>query len=194
MENLFLFNKKNRSTRDPARISLSLLPRNRLGLSTIVTTLILIVLSLVAVGVVWSFVNNLINKQITTSQACYGNSNKVKVNSQYTCYETLGANSYNIRFSLSLADVSADKVIVSISSASTIKSYEITNTLQTISGITPYPSGTQVILPGKNSGLTYRVTGFTSIPDSIKIAPVIGGTQCDISDSLSQIEDCALLA
>jgi hypothetical protein len=166
---------------------------NKLGLSDIVVTLILIVISLVAVGIVWGFVNNLINKQITTSQACYGNNNKVTINPQYTCYETAGTNKYNIRFSLSIGDVSVDKVIISVSSANAIKSYEITNTLQTVSGLKPVPSGSQVVLPGKNSGLTYNATGFTSTPDLIKIAPVIGGTQCDTSDTISQIEDCAIL-
>jgi len=167
---------------------------NKNGLSTIVVTLILVVISLVAVGIVWAFVNNLINKQITTSEACYGNYEKVKLNPQYSCYEVVGANNYNVRFSLTLGDVKVDKVIVSVSSASTIKSYEITNTLQNISGLVPYPSGTQFVLPGKNSGLTYKATGFTSSPDSITIAPVIGGTQCDVSDSISQIEDCAILS
>jgi hypothetical protein len=164
------------------------------GLSTIVVTLILVVISLVAVGVVWGFVNNLINKQITTSEACYGHYDKVKLNPQYSCYELVGTNNYNVRFSLSVGDVKVDKVIISVASASAIKSYEVTNTLQNISGLVPYPSGNQSVLPGKNSGLTYRATGFTSSPDSIKIAPVIGGTQCDVSDTISQIEDCALLA
>ena len=134
MKKYFLLNKKNRS-----------------GLSTIVTTLILIVLSLVAVGVLWSFVNSLINKQINSNEACYGNSDKVKINSQYTCYETVGTNKYNVRFSLSLGDVRVDKVIVSVSYAGTTKIYTITNTLQDLSsqGLSPYPSGTKVILPMK---------------------------------------------
>ena len=191
MENHFLLHKKLKKKNFFRNYFLK---KNREGLSDIVTTLILVVISIVAVGIVWAFVNGLISKQITSSQACYGNNNKVTINSQYTCYETVGTNNYNVRFSLSLADVSVDKVIVSVSSASATKGYTIDNTLQTISGLTPYPSGTQVVLPGKNAGLTYKATGFTSPPDSITIAPVISGTQCDTSDSISQIEDCALLS
>jgi hypothetical protein len=169
--------------------------KNNKGLSTIVVTLILIVISIVAVGVVWTFVNSLISKQIGANEACYGNSDKVKINAQYTCYEVAGANSYNVRFSLSIGDVKVDKVLVSISSGGTSNSYTITNTPQIIPGLIPYPSGTQSVLPGKNAGLTYKVTTPTStIVDSIRIAPIIGGTQCDTSDSLSQIEDCAILS
>jgi len=170
-------------------------PKNRGGLSTIVVTLILVVLSLVAVGVVWGFVSNIINKQISSSQSCFGNYDKVKINGQYTCYEISGTN-YNLRVSLSMGDVQVDKVIVSVSSAGTSNSYAITNTAQNIAGLTPYPTGTSnlVVLPGKNAGLTYKATGFTSKIDSIKIAAVINGNQCDISDTLTQIEDCSLLA
>ncbi len=166
---------------------------NKNGLSTIVVTLILIVLSLVAVGMVWGFVSNMVNKQISSTESCFGNYDKVKLDGQYTCYEISGS-TYNFRFSLSMGDVQVEKVIVSVSSGGTSKSYTITNTAQTISGLTPYPSGTTVILPIQNAGLTYKATGFSSKIDSVKIAAVIGETQCDVSDMLTQIEDCSLLA
>jgi len=37
--------------------------KNKKGLSTVITTLIIVVLSLVAIGIVWVVVNNIINKQ-----------------------------------------------------------------------------------------------------------------------------------
>lgn len=184
--------KFKNNARNPACISMSLIPRNRSGLSQIVTTLLFIVLSLVAVGVVWGFVNNLITKQTSANEACYGNFDKITINNRYTCYE-LNNGVYNLRFSLSLGEVDVEKVIVGISSASATKSYEIPKTLQTVSGLKPVPSGTQVKLPDKNSGLTYNATGFTSKIDSVQIIPVIGGTQCQISDTISQIENCVLL-
>jgi hypothetical protein len=170
--------------------------KKKKGLSTIVVTLLLIALSLVAVGILWTFVNNLIKKQINSNEACYGNFNKVEINDKYTCYEVvLGANpAYNLIFSLSIKDVNVDKVIVSVSSANSVKGYEITNFSQTIPGLKPVPSGTQVKLPDKNAGLTYNATGFASIIESMQITPVIGGAQCEVSDTLSQIENCALLA
>jgi hypothetical protein len=168
---------------------------NKRGLSTIVVTLLLIVISLVAVGVLWGFVNNMIHKQISSNEACYGNFDKVQINKAYTCYEVMpGGTSYNIRFSIALQDVNVDKLIIGVYSASAIKSYELNSTPLTIVGLKPVPSGTTVKLPDKNSGLTYNGTGFSDKIDSIQITPVIGGTQCQVADSLSQIEDCALLA
>jgi hypothetical protein len=171
------------------------LDKNRKGLSTIVTTLLIVVLSLVAVGLVWGFVSNMIRNQIKTSESCYGNSDKVRINEQYTCYE-VRSGEYNLRVSLSIGDTSVDKVVVYVSSASAVKSYTITNTEGTVAGLLPIPylaGNVNVKLPGKNSGLTYNATAFSSIIDSVEIAPIIGGTQCDVSASLSQIESCALL-
>jgi len=91
---------------------------------------------------------------------------------------------------LMIGDIETDKVIVSVSSANAIKSYEITNEDQQDIGLTTYPSGGEVKLPEKNAGLTYIATGFNSAIDLIQIAPVIGGNQCEISDSLSYVEEC----
>lgn len=162
------------------------------GLSTIVITVILVALSMAAIAIVWSFVNNMIKTQIKNSESCFGNYDKVRINGQYTCYDSSKGIA---RFSLMIGDVSVDKVVVSVSSSSAIKSYTITNTAQPITGLNMFSGATpaNVILPGKNSGLTYNATGFTSKIDSIRIAPVIGGTQCEVSDSLSDIEDCVLI-
>lgn len=175
-----------------ARTSLS--KKNNKGLSAVITTLILVAVSIVAVGLIWSFVQSIINKQIENSEACFGNYEKVQINKQYTCYEKVSADNYNLRFSLSIGDAEIDKVLVSVSSASAVKSYEITNTPAPVSGLMMYPSNlTNVSLPGKNSGLTYKAGGLEGKVDSIQIAPVIGGNLCQVSDSFSEIEDCALL-
>lgn len=168
---------------------------NKKALSSVVTTIILVGLGIAAVGLVWTFVNGLIKGQISSSEACYGKLDSVQINKKYTCYEFAGGNpaTYNIRFSLSVGDVDIDKIIVGVVSNTTTKTYEITNTLQTIAGLKPVPSGTQVKLPEKNSGLSYNGTGIVGEITLLRIIPVIEGTQCEVSDSLSQIEDCALL-
>jgi hypothetical protein len=173
---------------------------NKRGLSTIIITVILIALSLAAVVLVWGFVNNLIKKQIGSTESCFGNYDKVQINKQYTCYEDLGTGAYALRFSLAVGSVNLTKVVVSVSSASAVKSYEITNEVQQIPNMANYPcvgecwwaDNLNIKLPGKNSGLTYRIIGFTSTMDLIQVAPVIGGEQCEAS-SLSEIESCDLL-
>ncbi|MCK9568231.1 hypothetical protein M0R72_04735 [Candidatus Pacearchaeota archaeon] len=168
-------------------------PKNPKGLSTIVTAVILIALSMAALVVVWGFVSNFINEEIGSSQSCFGNYDKVKLNKQYTCYEALGGGGFNLRFSLSVGDIDIDKVTVLVSSESAVKSYIITNENQTISGLTLYPSGiSSVTLPGKNSGISYIATGFNSKIDLIEIAPTIDDNLCEVSDSFSEIDNCAV--
>lgn len=169
---------------------------NKAGLSEVVTTLLIIVLSLVAIGVVWTFVSNLLHKQISSSESCVGNIDKVKLEPHYTCFESdSSGNPSAVRFSLSIGDIDVDKIIVSIASSNKIQSYTITNTPSSVGGLKPIPysGSTQVVLPGKNSGATYNATGFTGEIDSIRIAPVINGNQCDVSDSITQIEDCKFI-
>ncbi|OGJ13288.1 hypothetical protein A3K82_01890 [Candidatus Pacearchaeota archaeon RBG_19FT_COMBO_34_9] len=141
-----------------------------------------------AIVLVWVFINNIVKGQIKSSEACFGNFDKVSINEQYTCYDSAAD---LIRFSLIVGDIDVDKIIVSVSSASAVKSYTIINGT-TIPGLVMYSgeSPQTIILPGKNSGLTYNATGFASTADLIQIAPVIGGTQCEASDSVSEIEVC----
>jgi len=166
--------------------------KNRRGLSAIVITVILIALSMAAVVLVWTFISNVLNKEIKTTESCFASFDKVQINRQYTCYES---SSDILRFSLSVGDVKVDKIVVSVSSASAIKSYEIANGT-TISGLSMYSGDDPdtIILPNKNSGLTYNATGFSSNVDLIQIAPVIGGSSCDVSDTISQIEDCTFFS
>ena len=164
---------------------------NKKGLSEVVTTVIIIALSLAAIVVVWGFVSGFINQEIESSQSCFGNYDKIKLNKLYTCYEPLVGGGYNLRFSLGVGDVEVDKVVVSVYSESSVKSYTLTNENQTITGLRLYPSMlTNVILPQKNSGLSYEAAGFTDKIDSIEIAPTIGDSQCEISDSYSEIDNC----
>jgi hypothetical protein len=167
---------------------------NKKGLSTLIVTVILIALSLVAVGLLWGFVSNIVNGQIKNSEACYGNYDKVKLNTPYICYETSDNVNYKVRVSLSIGDVNIDKVLVSISSKGSSNSYTISNTAQAINGLANYPSATtQIKLPDKNAALTYIATGFSAPVDYIRIAPVIGGVQCEMSDSTNEIPNCVLL-
>ena len=59
------FYKKQSKTDQRSTIFLM---KNRKGLSTIVVTLTIILLSIVAVGIVWVFANNMIKKQISSSK------------------------------------------------------------------------------------------------------------------------------
>jgi len=156
------------------------------GLSGVITTIILIALVLAAVAIVWVTVNNLLTDRLSAAESCMNIFEKVEINDLYTCYDDP-----NFQFSISIKDIIVDEVIVSVSGGGATKSYTLTNEEQSISGLGPYPSGSgNVKLPGKNSGSTYVSSDFSSTPDSIKVAPVIDGNQCEVSDSVVEIYSC----
>jgi len=167
------------------------------GLSTVIVTLLFVLLSIVAIGIVWVFVRGLINEQIQSTETCYKNYDKITITERYTCYDVVEADNYSLRFSISIGDVDVEKVVVYVASAGAIKSYELTNSTQQIVGLTMYSaSGTgssNVALPAKKAGLTYVASDFTNPIDSVQIAPVISGQQCDTSDSVFDLEDCKLV-
>ncbi len=165
--------------------------KNKKGISSIIATLLLIVLTVVLIVVVWSVVNNLIKGKISQSSACFGNFDEVTLNDLYSCYDY---DLKNVQISLNIGDIDVGGVLVSIASGSQTKSFTLTNELKSISNLTYYDETSPVKLPDKNSGVTYIYSwGGSDIPNSIQIAPIIEEQQCPASDSITTLDNCALL-
>ena len=163
---------------------------NKKGISTVIATVLMIAIVIVIVGIVWISISGLIGQQIESSESCFGNFGKVTLDKRYTCYNP---SSNELQFSINVGDIVLDSVLVSVSSQSGAKSFEIENT--TISDVKRYGGvyGEIIEIPEKNAGVTYVVNvsglGITN-PDSISIAPIINKNQCEVSDSLSNIGVC----
>lgn len=164
------------------------------GLSGVITVLILITLVMAATGIIWTVINKIVKESLEEAEACFGNYEEVTINSEYTCYNSIGEGNVNVQFSINIGDIEIDELLISIATEDTSKTFKINNELQGIESLGPYPSDSgDVKLPGKNSGLTYIASGFSSEPVLIRIAPVINNNQCEVYDSLSEIVDCLLL-
>ena len=160
------------------------------GISTVIATMIMITLVMAIVAIVWVSVRSLIDEQIETSESCFGNFGKVKLDKRYVCYNS---SSNEFQFSISMGDIIVDSVLVSISSKSGTKSFKLSN--NTISNVKMYNGvyGEVVTIPKKNSGFTYIAdVGGLGIgePDTVSIAPIINENQCEVSDSVSDIGKC----
>ncbi len=169
------------------------MPKHKKGLSLVIATLILVLLSLVLAGVVWGVVNKIIKEKVDEVNSCFGNFEKVTINNKYTCYNY---SSKELQFSISIADISIDELIVSVSGDIQTQSFKITKSGSEISMVKNYKSSDPIIkLPGENAGKTY-LFNTTNIgkPSSIKIAPVINKKQCQASDELNTIDDCRIMA
>jgi flagellin-like protein len=166
---------------------------NKKAISGIVAAVIMIALVIAITGIVWVVVTNLVTEQLGQAGTCLDVLGKISINHQYTCYNATGG---NFQFSLGIADVDVEKVLVSVSGGGTTKSYEITQESSTQNGLTFYNGSANIWLPEKNEGFTYildtEAEGLGK-PDEVRIYPIIGGRQCDSSDSISQISSCISL-
>jgi flagellin-like protein len=166
--------------------------KNKKGISSIIATLLLILLTIVLVAVLWTVVNNFISPKLSQSTSCYKVYSDVSLNNRYSCHNS---NSNQVQFSLSLGGTDVDGVLVSISSSSQSKTFTITTKPQAITNLANYDGSSQISLPGLNSGLTYIYNWSGSdIPNSIQVAPIVAGQQCTVSDSIQQLDDCSLLS
>lgn len=167
---------------------------NNKGLSEVVTTVIMIALVLLASVLVWTIINNLIQGKIKDSESCFGNAEKVTLDKKNICYDNSEIPN-KIRFAISMGDVEVDEVLVSISTDAETKSFKIGKEDLTIDGLTYLDGALQPVkLPNKNGGKTYLYQWAGFKPTSLKIAPIIDGTQCEISDSSPDIDSCLLLS
>lgn len=169
---------------------------NKKGLSTVIATVLIILLVVTSVAIVWAFVKNFIESRQKITESCFDleSSDKVALNSYYTCYN---ASSGEVQFSISIGDTEIDSLVISILAGGSSKSFTLNNSLTSYSNIRPYKGiyGETVKLPGKNEGLTYVVSGFSGAGkvDNIKIAPVVGDDQCSSTDEILQVESCVFL-
>jgi len=161
------------------------------GLSEVVSTIILIVLVVIAASVVWAVVNKMIKEQ-TKSSNCLDVFEKVYLDNLYTCYNDTNN---NLIFFIGIKDLDVDSVLVSVSGDSGYKSFEIPEK-SAFTNLKMIDGSTNVELPGKNAGFSYKLDlGGLNIgkPYSIEVAPIIGGKQCEVSSSIKGIDNCQLL-
>ena len=161
---------------------------NKRGFSGVISAVIMIALVMAAVLIVWTVVNNLVTEKLDSSKSCLDVFDKVSLDQYYTCYDQ---SENEFRFGVKIEDVEVDYVLISISSEGDTQSYKLTNSSQTISGLSYLNGTTSVKMPGKNSGKTYVSTAFSSKPDIVSIIPVVNGNQCDAVDTLTSIGFCS---
>ena len=169
--------------------------KNKKGLSEVVSAVLILALVVVLVGIVWAVINNLVKDKLSETGSCFDTFGKVTINSRYTCYNST---SNEFQFSINVGDISLNEVLIGISASGTSTSLRLDNKGAVIPNLVNYPSrSTNITLPKKNAGLTYLFNmgggGLSGAPDSIRIAPVIGNDQCEVSDALEKIDNCLAL-
>ena len=168
------------------------------GLSTVVAVLILVLLTVVASGIVYTIAKTIIDQRQTQSENCGTDIiGKVNFNLKYTCWlDTSKA----IYFSVEVGDITLDKFNIILQSDDSTKTivFErgkngVDNQLENLD-MTFSP----LYFPEKNSGFTYAATNpylpsLDTIPKSIRVVPVINGEACSVADTIYDIPSCELI-
>ncbi len=161
---------------------------NKKALSGVVTAVILIAITLAAGVIVATMTNVFVTKQLNKTASCYNIIEKVLINSEFTCYNETGDYA---QVSITLGQISPTKVLVSLTYENESMVYSLYPEIKDIPGMTNYPNNsTGVKLPANESGQTYIISGLTSKPDKIQVAPMMGDTQCEVIDTLSSMDSC----
>lgn len=176
--------------------------KNKKALSTVVATVLLILLTVVAVAIVWGFISGVINPIVANK--CYTierNPELITLGNSYTCFNDT---SDELQLMINRGDIEVDNVLISILADGNSRSFTLTNENTLIeSPSVRYYNGVNVgtpsvpepvKLPVKNAGLTYHIGGFIGITkiDKVSIGATIEGKACESTNSLTQIDNCNL--
>ncbi|MDP3966540.1 MAG: hypothetical protein Q8Q04_03340 [archaeon] len=158
------------------------------GLSQVISTVLLILLTVAIIGGVWAAVNGYVGSSLNRSGACNQILGKVSLNSDYTCYDP---SSESVLISISRGEFAMESLLVSVSEELESKSFFLEDDPKTVENLLNYKTLTnQISLPGNESGKTYCFFGFTSKPSLIEISPKRSGNQCQVVDSVGDIPFC----
>lgn len=166
------------------------------AISEVIATLLLVALTMIAVGIIWAAVNTFVKTSVSSTKACYGLNDKVTLNNLYTCYNGTYSPK-ELWFAVDVGDVdNVQDILVSITWQGNSTSFRI-NQNNATSGLLYFNRTGPVTIPGKNRGITYIYplpSYFTDVPDSIEIAPIVDNQLCSSVDSIEQIDNCAALS
>jgi FlaG/FlaF family flagellin (archaellin) len=166
--------------------------KNKKAVSAVVGVVIMVALVIGLTAIVWTILTGLVEDELDNAKTCVGTSGKVFINDVYTCY-----NSSELRIGVGVKDIDVDGAIVSIYGDNEIKSM-IIDGKHGYTGVRDLNGGTDgenLIFPNKSAGKTYFVdltSGDFQMQDidRLEIAPLVGDSPCDISNTLLNVDNC----
>lgn len=162
--------------------------KNKKALSDVVSTVVLIMITLVVIGIVWVAVDSFLKDRLEGSENCLYSFEKIKLNPEYTCYN-YSANETLISIVVDELD-DLTSIIVAVNYGTESKTFVLDNQTKQFENLLNYPSrDPNITMPRKGQGRTYILTNSIK-PDSIKIAPKVGKKQCDVLYEIPQITNC----
>jgi len=160
--------------------------RGKRSQSQIVGTILLILITVVAAGLIMAFVIPFIREKLPDkSQNCLDVISKVKISGAYTCYNATSKNqSVQIHIDDVRNSIKGFTIELGGPSSRAVRALEDDNL-----GVKMY-GGEVFQLPNNTEERTYLIASTTK-PTYIAVYPVLKNNKvCEASDSLAEIENC----
>ena len=159
-----------------------LMPISKRSQSQIITTVLLILIGVIAAGVIMTFVIPFIKEKLQSGD-CLEVVNQIEISSGYTCYDgtmqTVQIKIEDIRdliigFAVELGGPSSQTTKIVEGNPENVVMYD----------------GDNFEIPNSTTSRTYNITIDTK-PDYISVYPILKNSKiCPVSDSVIDIEDC----
>ncbi len=145
--------------------------KNKKGISAVVATVLIILITVAAVTIIWAAIIPMINDQLERGTVCLDAMTQLSVlNKGYTCYDA-GTNEVRVQIGHGAKDIGLAGIQVLVVSGGSTTSTEVTTGL-----------------PGINSETVLTVSSAIAA-DGVKIAPMITiGNAVETCDALSTVE------
>jgi flagellin-like protein len=173
--------------------------KSKRGLSEVVSTVLLILLTVAAAVIVSSFSIKFVMDYISKGDCIkYAQMVEIINNPEYTCYNSTSGNE-NMRIQIGIKDLESkyyDKLIgfkVILYNNGVSNSYDITNGTGGSGNVRMIRDNASEIItiPGIASEKTYIITGITSKPNSTIVYPVLKDKSCaEAKSELNIIDNC----
>lgn len=167
----------------------NLFAKNRKGVSAVIATALLIGIVIVSIAVVWGVIKNILDDR-TSSASCLDTFEKVVIEDYYTCYNLTAG---ELKVSIERKDLDVESIVVAVYGKSQSQNFELPSTGYTYVRNYGGAYGGSLNIPNENSAVTYvvNITELGLGSDlAVKISPTIEDTQCEVSDSIMNVENC----
>jgi len=158
------------------------------AMSAIVTVMILILIVLAGTGIIWKVLDKTVDEGLDEAKSCYDVMDKVTVNSEYTCYDSVNDEMY---VSVAVGDIEIEGLFIVLAYEDSAVSFELKNDFATVENLRNYNGTIPVKAPGKNAGSTYIASSIPEMPLSIEIAPKLNDNLCN-GDTFTNIGFCSI--
>ena len=164
--------------------------KNKKGISAVVATVMIILITVASVTVVWVAVIPMISDKLDSSTVCLDAVSQIQLLDEgYTCWDD-DADTVSIQVKHGSSPLELADIQVLVSSGGDTTMFKVSNDTTTVT-----PVGANIPLPGVNEEKVYVIDTSSVSGDvsSVQIAPVVAvGTDeeiCDVSDTRT-LPDC----